>query len=521
MTKEVHLKKDLNLVLTSRPFQVTVFGGNMKTRSKPSIGYAVQVVKLGLLMILLFPLLSFSQDKGEELDRLFNYYNQNGMFNGAVLAAEKGKVIYEKAFGFADFSEKTPLKTSSIFAVGSITKSFTAAAIMMLKERGIIQFTDEISTYFPQLSHYAEGVTIRHLLTHTSGIIDYLSRGLKLQQKLPEVTSEIVLENLASQTALEFKPGEKFSYSNSNYVLLAQIIEMTSHRSYGSFLEENIFAPLGMNQTFVYEGDEETLEKIVKSYVGYWEISRENEKLKAGGDGNIYSTVEDLQKFMQSFFALKLIRANTFDEAFDETTFLFRSETNKSRYGFGWEMLSHASGKIVYHRGSIAGFCGQLWCHPAQESILIILCNTPWLTESADILEGAEEIMKGNPYTLGKISAFQLFNDNWFVKGFDAGFQLLKKALSDEGSNYYIYPYEIHGIGYTSQMEGDFKTALEVFKFSIELFPDNFHLFDSLGEVYLELGDKSNALKSYKRALEINPKLESALEAVKKLEVKK
>lgn len=501
--------------------KITVFGGNMKNCSKQSKGYAIQVIKLGLLLILLFPMLSFSQDKGEELARLFNYYNQNGMFNGAVLATEKGKVIYEKAFGFADFSKKTPLKTSSIFAIGSMTKPFTAAAIMMLKERGIIQFTDEISAYFPQLSHYAEGVTIRHLLTHTSGIIDYLSRGLKLQQKSTEVTSEIVLENLASQTALEFKPGEKFSYSNSNYVLLAQIIEMAAHQSYGSFLKENIFAPLRMNQTFVYEGCEETLEKIVNSYVEYWEISRENEKLKAGGDGNVYSTVEDLLKFVQSFFALKLIRADTFDEAFDETTFLFRSETKKSRYGFGWEIISHPSGKIVYHRGTIAGFCGQLWCQPDQESALIILCNTHWLVMSVDILEGAEKIMKGESYSLGKVSAFQLYNDNWFVKGFDAGFHLLKKALSDEDSNYYIQPWEIHGIGYYFQEKGDLKTALEVFNYSIELFPDNFHLYDSLGEVYLALGDNANSIKSYKKALEINPKLESALEAIKKLEKKK
>ncbi len=493
----------------------------VKRKKTKSRELAKIIIVSTIIILFLDPLSLQAQSKAKELSRLFNYYNQNGMFNGAVLAAEKGKVIYEKAFGFADFSKKTPLKTSSIFAIGSITKPFTAAAIMMLKERGIIQFTDDISTYFPQLSHYAEGVTIRHLLTHTSGIIDYLSRGLKLQRKSTEVTSEIVLENLASQTALEFKPGEKFSYSNSNYVLLAQIIEMAAHQSYGSFLKENIFAPLGMNQTFVYEGSEETLEKIVNSYMEYWEISRENEILKAGGDGNVYSTVEDLLKFVQSFFSLKLIQADTFDEAFNETTFLFRNETKKSRYGFGWEIISHLSGKIIYHRGTIAGFCGQLWCHLDQESILIILCNTPWLVESADILEGAQEIMKGNPYTLGKISAFQLYNDNWFVKGFDAGFHLMKKALSDEGSNYYIHPWEIHGIGYTRQKEGDFKTALEVFKFSVELFPDNFHLHDSLGEVYLALGDKSNAIKSYKKALEINPKLESALEAVKKLEVKK
>ncbi len=457
------------------------------------------------------------QNKTVELERLFTFYNQHGMFNGAVLAAEKGEVIYEKAFGFADFDKKIPLTTSSIFSIGSITKPFTAAAIMMLKERGALKYTDPIAEYFPRFPTYAKDITIHNLLTQTSGLTDYLGRGLGLLTKFPEVTDSLVLEHLASQPSLQFKPGKEFRYSNSNYVLLAQIIEKISKKSYRDFITENILTPLQMNQTFVYEGSEETLERSVTSYVNYWEEEKEHYRLKVNGDGNIYSTPNDLFKFAQAFFSQQLVGAETFQEAFEDTAFKYRNEKKKSKYGYGWEIVNSPMGKIAYHRGKIAGFSCQLWHNLQTDSTLIILCNTLSLVKDPAILSGAENIMEGTPYSLGKISAAQLFWDNWYVKGFDAGWNRLKEALSAEESNYYIHPWEIHGIGYACQQRGEKESALEVFKYSNALFPKNFHLLDSLGEAYLALGDKNNAVKYYKQALEINPELESAVKALKKL----
>ncbi len=457
------------------------------------------------------------QSKAEELDRLFAFYNQHGMFNGAVLAAEKGEVIYEKTFGFADFDKKTPLTKSSIFSIGSITKPFTAAAIMILKERGALKYADPITKYFPQFPSYAKDITIHNLLTQTSGLTDYLGRGLKLLAKFPEVTDSMVLENLASQPSLQFTPGEEFRYSNSNYVLLAQVIEKISKKSYRDFIKENIFTPLQMNHTFVYEGSEETLEQSVKSYVNYWEHEKENHRLKVNGDGNIYSTPSDLFKFAEGFFTQQLVGAETLQEAFEESAFKYRSEKKKSKYGYGWEIANSSTGKIAYHRGKIAGFSCQLWKNMETDSTLIILCNTLSLVKDPAILSGAENIMNGQSYSLGKISAAQLFWDNWYVKGFDAGWNRLKEVMSSDESAYYIHPWEIHGIGYSCQQRGEKESALEVFKYSNALFPKNFHLLDSLGEAYLALGDKRNAVKYYKEALEINPDLESAKKALKKL----
>ncbi len=489
----------------------------MEKINKKSRKLAKVIIICAVLIKFLYPFSLQTKSKAEELDRMFTFYNQHGMFNGVILAAENGEVIYEKAYGFADFDKKLPLTKSSIFSIGSITKTFTAAAIMILKERGLLKYSDKIIEYFPQFPPYSKDITIHHLLTQTSGLIDYLDRGLRLLAKFPEVTDSLVLENLTSQPSLQFKPGEEFQYSNSNYVLLAQIIEKIAKKSYRDFITENILTPLRMNQTFVYEGSEETLLQSVKSYVNYWEQDKENYRLKVSGDGNIYSSAGDLFKFVEGLFSQQLVGAETFKEAFDESAFKYRSEKKKSKYGYGMEIVNIPTGKIAYHRGKIAGFSCQFWHNLKTDSTLIVLCNTLSLVKDPAILSGAENIMEDKPYSLGKISAAQLFWDNWYVKGFDAGWNGLREAMSAEECDYYIHPWEIHAIGYSCQQRGEKESALEVFKYSNELFPKNFNLLDSLGEAYLAVGDKQNAVKYYKEALEVNPECESAIKALKEL----
>ncbi len=141
----------------------------------------------------------YAQEKSRNLNKLFSYYNLNGMFNGIVLAAENGKIIFKKAYGFADFERKTHLDTSSVFSIGSVTKPFTATAIMILNERGLLSYEDKLIKYYPNFPSYFEHITIRHLLTHTSGLYDFLG-DLDLINKTPEVTNKIALDSLISQS---------------------------------------------------------------------------------------------------------------------------------------------------------------------------------------------------------------------------------------------------------------------------------------------------------------------------------
>jgi len=484
-----------------------------RIRRASSAGILLSGLAAGIIFL---SVSSYAPDRGDELARFFNYYNQNGMFNGVVLASADGKTIYEQAFGFADFEAKTPLTPASVFSLGSVTKTMTAAGILMLEEKGQLSINDGILKYFPDFPSFMKGVTIRHLLTHTSGIVDYLGRGLNLHKKVP-VTDAIAIDALKSQASLQFEPGSKSSYSNSNYVLLAQIIRKASGKSYAEFMRKNIFTPLDMKDSFVYGGDEDILKKAVKSYSDYWEFNDENYRLKTNGDGCVYATAGDVLKFADAFFSGRLVSPESLKEALYQPDFKPRRPNDGSVYGYGWEISGKTPDETISHRGSIAGFCGQLWRQVKDRSTLIILCNTPSLVAYEDLLPGAENIMKGHPAVLGKKSAAQLFWDNWYVKGFEAGWSLLKDAFSTPKADFFIEPWEIHWIGYACLQRKETPRAIEVFRYSLEMFPGNPHLLDSLGEAYLAAGDKAKAVASYKKALEIDPKFESSIKALKEL----
>jgi len=483
---------------------------------KPS-AFAVNGILGAVLIPILLSASGLAQTKSEELDKLFGYYNENGMFNGVVLAAEDGNVIYEKAFGFADFENKIPLETSSVFAIGSTTKPFTALAIMMLKERRLLSYNDRLIKYFPQFPTYAKPITIRHLLLHTSGIPDYLN-DLNLMDNLhnlPEVTAQIALDNLIKQPALKSKPGEKFDYSNSNYLLLALIIEKVSGMNWGEFLKKNIFLPVGMNHTCAYDESGNAIPGRVNSYEHFnWEKVDRDLRCKSFGDGNIYSTVQDMLLFDQALYTEKLISQKTLQAAYDDTGLLDR---RKYVYGFGWKISIDTPGRIISHNSTIGGFRCQFWRDLDKKNTLIILANNWWLSETPDILAGSENIMLGKPYKLGKIRCTLLFYENWYFKGFAAAMNRMREAKTNESEKYDFPAPPLNQLGYFFLEKKQCREAVGVFQFGVELYPDDFNLWDSLGEAYMTAGDKENAVKCYQKALELKPDLESAKEALKTL----
>jgi len=250
----------------------------MKTKTCRKIPSTVKTILYVLFSFFLSFNPAFAQNKSNELDELFAYYYENGMFNGIVLAAENGKVVYKKAFGFSDFENKIPLDTSSVFSIGSVTKPFTAVAIMMLKEKGLLSYEDKLTDYFPTFPDYAKTITIRHLLTHTSGLVDFIN-DLKLLKKVPDLTDVIGLDSLINQPALKFETGKKYSYCNSGYFLLALIIEKVTGKTYGEFIEENILKPIGMKHTYVLDETMTNIPNRINSYKFFWEKSDDDLQL--------------------------------------------------------------------------------------------------------------------------------------------------------------------------------------------------------------------------------------------------
>jgi len=470
----------------------------------------------GTLLILSgFFIDAIAQSKSRQLDELFSYYTENGMFNGVVLAAKDGKIIFEKAYGFADFENKIPLKTNAVFAIASLTKPYTSTAIMMLEESGKLSYDDKLSDYFPEFPEYAEQINIKHLLTHTSGIIDYASRGLRLQHKVANVTFQIVLDSLVTQTKLRFPPGEKYSYSNSNYVLLAGIIEKVSGQSYREYLKENIFDPLGMNHTYVRDEVNNTIPDRVNAYDAYWEINEDDLRFFEVGSHGIYSTVYDQFLFDQALYTEKLLTQKSLQKAFDT---IGLPDRRKYVYGYGWKIPIDTEGNIIFHNGNIGGFCSELWRSMDAKTSLIILCNDTWISFVPDIISGAENIMQGKPYVLSKKSAAVLFFESWYMNGFQAAMSKLKNAMKLNPAEYYLEPWEIHFLGEILFLEKNhLEEAIEVFEFSTEMFPQGPVLWSTLGEAYTRNGQKDKAIQCYKKVLELRPESNTAREMLDRL----
>lgn len=316
----------------------------------------------------------------ERLDAVFIKQADTTSPGLAVMIIKDGKVQYKNARGVAGLTTKTPIKTDSRFYIASIGKQFTAVAIMMLAEPGKLSYDDKLTKYFPEFESFAGNITIRHILTHSSGLIDHLD---VVKDNVSGWTNEEVVKLLKRENRVLFQPGEKTSYSNSGYVLLSMIAEKVSGESFSAFLEKNIFKPLKMNNTFVAAPGEKITDKV-RGYVeknGKWEAA-DYDALTTGG-GGIYSTVEDLAKWDKSFTEGRLIRPETLKLA---STANELKSGRPTQYGFGWLAEFAAKGNLanvwyVASFGDFKGFKGLIKRIPERNFTVIVLTNNgkfPW-----------------------------------------------------------------------------------------------------------------------------------------------
>ena len=233
---------------------------------------------------------TFALTKGDQIEDLMLRYNELGEFNGSILVAEGGEVIYENTLGFSDFETQDPLDANTPFYLASLAKQFTAMGIMMLVEEGKISYEDKLSRFFPLMPNIYKKITVHQLLTHTAGVKDYF----KMDIVKSGLKNMDVYEALVKKPQLDFAPGTRYSYSNSGYVLLAMIIQIASGDLYDYYLQEHIFDPLNMEHTFVM-----TNHTPPRTYArGYTQkLKPYDYDLLTYGDGGIFSTAEDLLKW--------------------------------------------------------------------------------------------------------------------------------------------------------------------------------------------------------------------------------
>ncbi|WP_155810491.1 serine hydrolase [Polaribacter sp. Hel_I_88] len=313
-----------------------------------------------------------------KLDSLLKRINKRHDFHGAVLVAKKGKIVYSNQVGFADFRKKIPLKNESIFQLASVSKQFTAAAIMQLKEQHKIKLADTINVYLPDFPY--KNITIANLLNHTSGLPKYFwVAEHEWKEKNAPSNADLMKILPFSKAQRFFKPGRNFDYSNTGYFVLASIVEKVSGVSFGEYLHKNIFEPLDMQNSFVYSYQNDTVRR--NQLIGY-RLYRGWKHIKIGntvndaivGDKNVYSNAEDLYKWTVALNSGEFLNKESIALMYTPGKTIYG---RKVPYGFGFRM-DKLKEDYVYHYGKWNGFSTALTNYINDDVIVIILEHTSY-----------------------------------------------------------------------------------------------------------------------------------------------
>ncbi|MBL8513421.1 MAG: serine hydrolase [Betaproteobacteria bacterium] len=314
-----------------------------------------------------------------------------------VIVTREGKPVYRRAFGMGDLGNKTALKPDDALRIGSLTKQFTAVAILMLADRGKLALDDPIAKHLQDYPKVAEGVTVEHLLTHTSGIPSYTNSPDYLTLMAKAVTVDEMIARFKDQP-LEFKPGTRWRYSNSGYFLLGAIIERVSGMPYAEFVAKEVFAPLGLNDTS-YEGFERSTKRIVKGYSNGKDEAQPLHMSQPYAAGSLISTVDDLAKWDAAIAAGKLLKPATWKRAF--TPYVL-ADGGKTTYGYGWSVRPINGMDAIMHSGGINGFVSHAVHIPGAKVYAAMLSNrmsgAPGGASPTYLTEKVAAIAAGKPF---------------------------------------------------------------------------------------------------------------------------
>lgn len=314
----------------------------------------------------------------------------------SVLVSSHGKIVYKKALGMANAELNVPMQTNNVFRIGSITKQFTAIAILQLMEAGKLNLKDEITRFIPDYPVQGATITIENLLTHTSGIRDYTSIKDSVQRFKMDFSPVQMISYFQNQP-MRFAPGTRHEYSNSNYFLLGYIIEKITGKTYGQYLAENFFQPLGMTSSF-YANDAKMIKNRAEGYTRTGEAienARTISMTQPYAAGSILSTVEDLFKWQQAVQSYKLVKKETLEKALTKYKLANGTAVN---YGYGWRFGFIQGSQTIWHGGLIDGFMSMGLYLPKEDVYVVVLSNCDCVSpENATAKLAAVAI--ANPYS--------------------------------------------------------------------------------------------------------------------------
>jgi CubicO group peptidase (beta-lactamase class C family) len=459
-----------------------------------------------------------AQSKKDSLDKIMKTYHSYNMFDGSVLVAENGKVIYKNAFGLANREWNIPNTTYTKFMIGSISKPLTALLTLIQVQKGLLSLEKTISDYLPDYSKKnGNRITISQLLSHTSGLPNYdIIKDFFPRISRQHFTREEYIK-LFMDSALVSEPGTKYYYSSWGYFTLGYILEKITGKSYAQLMKEDIFDKIGMNHSGSYFHQQIVLNRAT----GYdyslnnYTSSDFRDQSNTMGTGDIYSTVEDLFKLHIALTSHTLLNKEL-------TERMFTPGLPPAKYGYGWfnRIYKYTETDSVftnYHLGMTDGFISFLLRIPSTNSMIVILCNSS-PTDFLGITGNLMKVLYNKPVKIKK-PVHKVMETIIATQGAKRAVEEYHRLKKDT-ARYYIDWLSMDYLGNQLFTLRKYDEARIIFENNVVEFPDKSLVLISLAKTYQELGKFQDAIKWYKKTLAVNPEFEEAKNRIKELEQK-
>lgn len=469
-----------------------------------------------LILFIFLHTLSFSQSKQQKLAEVMKAYHNYNMFDGAVLVAEEGKVIYKAAFGPANREWNIPNTTDTRFMIGSVSKPLTAMLTLLQVQKGLIGLDKPVSDYLPEFNGKpAARVTIRQLLSHTSGMPNYDV----IKDFFPRISRQNFSREeyikLYMDSALVFTPGSSYYYSSWGYFTLGYILEKVTGKTYAQLMKEEIFDMLGMKSSGSYFHTQ-IVPKRATGYdyaLGGFTSSDFRDQSNTMGTGDLYSTVEDLFRLHLALSKNTLLNKKLTDE-------MFTPGIRPWRYGFGWfnQQFRYTPTDSVfanYHLGMTDGFISFMVRIPSTNSLVVFLCNSS-PTHFFGIASSLMGVLFNKSVTVKQ--PVHKAMENMIAKEGTAKALEAYAGMKADTANYYVDWLAMDQLGNQLYNAKRYNEARMLFRLLTMEFPQRDLLFTDLAKTDEALNNKQDALENYKKALALNPKNEEARNRVKELE---
>ncbi|MEZ0541364.1 serine hydrolase [Fibrella arboris] len=472
------------------------------------------------------------------IDSFLTTLAQHQLFNGSMLVAEQGQIIYQRSVGFADTRRQVRHTDTTTFNLASLSKPFTAVAVLQLVEKKKLTLDDPLVTYFPDFAYPA--VTIRHLLTHTSGLPQLERQEDAYSNAHPDelISNQTVYRHLIElKKPLLFQSGDKWAYNNTNYMLLAMLVEKVSRQPFATYLKQRVFKPAGMANTYVREAEMPNTVRYTrpamyvnqfhnvdsldrKQFYTYYQLG------SITGPNNVISTVRDLWAFDRALFSGKLIGNELMALAVTPVTLnngkTYRQGSSTRSYGLGWTVYNTKTEPInnyVFHDGHIVGLTTFLHHNLTKDQTIIFYDNMD--NNPIQVMVSVANLLNGQaPLAIEKRQSLaRVYGEALVAKGADHAISKFNE-LKDDTTHYYLAELDMNRLGFDllkAPIANHNELCLEVFKLNTLLYPKSGNTYDSYAMALAHTNRKEEAIAMYRKSIALWPANEDGKKALQKL----